>query len=145
MKKYLIIAASAFLFACGNEGGDKTETKTEAKTDAQTSADAGTASQPTFPPGITQADYDKGLQLIAGSDCLTCHNINQKSPGGGPPYAEVAKKYEPTDDNIKMLAGKIIAGGQGVWGQIPMTAHDGLPEEDAKTMVKYIMTLKNVK
>lgn len=144
MKKYLIILASAFLFACGNEGGDKTETRTEAKTDTQTTADAGaTTTQPSFPPGITQADYDKGLQLIAGSDCLTCHKINEKFQG--PSYVEVANKYEPTEENIKMLAGKIIAGGQGVWGSIPMTPHDGMPEEDAKTMVKYIMTLKNVK
>lgn len=143
MKKYLIILSSAlFLFACGNEG-DKKDT-TETKSDTKTSADAGsTDSKPTFPPGITQADYDKGLQLIAGSDCLTCHKINEKFQG--PAYVEVAKKYEPTEDNIKMLAGKIIAGGQGVWGSIPMTPHDGLPEEDAKTMVKYIMTLKNVK
>lgn len=145
MKKYLIILSSAFLFACGNEGGDKTDTKTDVKTDTQTTANAGATAQPTFPPGITQADYDKGLQLIAGSDCLTCHQINQKSPGGGPPYFEVANKYEPTEANIKMLAGKIITGGQGVWGSIPMTPHDGLPEEDAKTMVKYVMTLKNMK
>jgi cytochrome c len=142
MKKYLIILSSAFLFACGNEGGDKTTTKTDTPA---TTADAGATAQPSFPAGITQADYDKGLQLIAGSDCLTCHQINQKSPGGGPPYVEVAKKYEATDDNIKMLAGKIITGGSGVWGTIPMTPHDGLPEEDAKTMVKYIMTLKNMK
>lgn len=143
MKKYIIILSSAFfLFACGNEG-DKKDT-TETKADTKTTADAGSAdAKPTFPPGITQADYDKGLQLIAGSDCLTCHKINEKFQG--PAYAEVAKKYEPTEENIKMLAGKIIAGGQGVWGSIPMTPHDGLPEEDAKTMVKYIMTLKNVK
>lgn len=143
MKKYLIILASAFLFACGNEGGDKAETKTETKTDTKTNDDAVASAQPNFPPGITQADYDKGLELIAGSDCLTCHKINEKFQG--PSYVEVANKYEPTDENIKMLAGKIITGGTGVWGSIPMTPHDGMPEEDAKTMVKYIMTLKNVK
>lgn len=144
MKKYLIICASAFFFACGNEG-DKTTTSTETATKSETpaTADAGTAAQPSFPPGITQADYDKGLQLIAGSDCLTCHKINEKFQG--PSYVEVAKKYEPTEENIKMLAGKIIAGGSGVWGSIPMTPHDGLSEEDAKTMVKYVMTLRNMK
>jgi cytochrome c len=41
-----------------------------------------------------------------------------------------------------MLAAKIIAGGKGVWGNIPMTAHPTLSVDDAKAMVQYIMLLK---
>ena len=44
-----------------------------------------------------------------------------------------------------MLAGKIIKGGTGVWGQVPMLPHDGLPQEDAEAMVKYVLSLKNQK
>ena len=80
------------------------------------------------------------MELIAKSDCLTCHKVGEKLIG--PSYKDVAAKYESNDENIAMLAGKIIKGGQGVWGQIPMTAHQQLSEADAKQMVKYILLLK---
>ena len=60
----------------------------------------------------------------------------------GPSYADVAAKYESTEENIAMLAQKVIAGGQGVWGEVPMPPHPGLSEEDAKDMVAYVLLLK---
>lgn len=54
---------------------------------------------------------------------------------------EVAKKYETTDANIKMIAQRIINGGSGVWGDIPMSAHTDLSQEDAKKMARYILSL----
>jgi cytochrome c len=60
----------------------------------------------------------------------------------GPAYKEVAAKYENTDANVTLLAEKIIKGGQGNWGNIPMTPHPTLNEADAKQMVKYILLLK---
>ncbi len=85
-------------------------------------------------------DYVKGLELIGKSDCLTCHKVSDKLIG--PSYKEVAAKYENTEENITMLSGKIIKGGQGVWGTVPMTAHPTVTEDDAKAMVKYILLLK---
>lgn len=140
MKKTWIIFLSAFIFAC-NSGGDDKATPGADTTAATTSEE--TTGGTTLPPGITQADYDKGLNLIATSDCLTCHQINTKLQG--PAYAEIAKKYEPTDENITLLAGKIIKGGSGVWGQVPMLAHPDIPEDEAKAMVKYVLSLKNTK
>ncbi|MFX5761018.1 c-type cytochrome, partial [Acinetobacter baumannii] len=80
----------------------------------------------------TNPDYQKGLELIGKSDCLTCHKVSEKLIG--PAYKDVAAKYENTPENIKMLAGKIIKGGQGVWGAVPMTAHPQLSEADAEQM-----------
>jgi cytochrome c len=60
----------------------------------------------------------------------------------GPSYADVAAKYENTEENVTMLAGKIIAGGAGVWGEVMMSPHPSLSEEDAKDMVRYILLLK---
>jgi cytochrome c len=71
---------------------------------------------------------------------LTCHKVSEKNIG--PAYKDVAAKYENTEENVKMLAGKIIKGGQGVWGAIPMTPHSSLSEADAEQMVKYILLLK---
>lgn len=141
MKKTWIIFLSAFIFACNSGGDDKATTG--ADTSASTPNEGTVTDNPGLPAGITQADYDKGLNLVATSDCLTCHQINTKSTG--PAYADIAKKYEPTEENITMLAGKIIKGGTGVWGQVPMTPHDGLPEDEAKAMVKYVLSLKNAK
>ena len=132
MKQSLVILLSAFLLSCGGGEGEKTVKEDEKKDEA---------TGPSFPAGITQADYDKGLNLVATSDCLTCHKINEKFTG--PSYAEIAQKYEPTKENITLLAGKIITGGSCVWGTVPMTPHDGLPQEDAEAMVKYVMCLKN--
>ena len=80
--------------------------------------------------------------MIGKSDCLTCHKINEKSTG--PAYSDVAAKYAPAaDTTIQRLAGKIIKGGAGVWGTIPMTPHPQVPQADAEQMVKYILLLKN--
>ena len=80
----------------------------------------------------------RGLALIESSDCLSCHTTATKMIG--PSYQEVADRY--TDADIDYLANKIIDGGKGVWGDIPMTAHPGVNKENARQMVKYILSLK---
>jgi cytochrome c len=81
-----------------------------------------------------------GERLIAKSDCVGCHKLDKKMIG--PSYVEIAKKYPNNDKNVNYLAGKIIKGGAGVWGTIPMSAHASLKKEDAKSMAQYILGLK---
>jgi len=81
-----------------------------------------------------------GERLIAKSDCVGCHKLDKKMIG--PSYVEIAKKYPNNDKNVNYLAGKIIKGGAGVWGAIPMSAHASLKKEDAKSMAQYILGLK---
>jgi cytochrome c len=81
-----------------------------------------------------------GEALIKKSDCLACHNAKVKIVG--PSYASVAAKYPATPANIDKLANKIIAGGAGSWGEVPMSPHPALSIGDAKEMVKYILSLK---
>ena len=126
MKKISIALFALLLVGACSSGGDKKE-----EAPAPASSGSSLSSNP---------DYQKGLELIAKSDCLTCHKVGEKLIG--PSYKEVAAKYESNDENIALLAGKIIKGGQGVWGQIPMTAHPQVSEADAKQMVKYILLLK---
>jgi len=127
MKKVLItLVAGIALVACGGNKENK-ETTTETAATAASSL----SSNP---------DYQKGLELVGKSDCLTCHKANEKNIG--PAYKDVAAKYENTDENVKMLAEKIIKGGSGNWGAIPMTAHPALSQEDAEAMVKYVLLLK---
>ena len=86
----------------------------------------------------TAAGKHEGLVLIEGADCLSCHKTDAKLVG--PSYEEVAAKYTAAD--VDMLADKIINGGQGNWGEVPMTPHAGMSKENAKKMVEYILTLK---
>lgn len=130
MKKILLMAGiSTLIFACG--GSSDGEKKTGSATTEAAPAEAPAA----------DAANDKAIELIAGSDCLTCHKVNEKVIG--PSYVDVAKKYEATDANIKLLADKIINGGSGVWGEVAMAGHPQISEDDAQTIVKYILSLKN--
>lgn len=83
----------------------------------------------------------RGANLIENSDCKTCHNQTERTVG--PSYLEVAERYPTSAGTIRQLSAKIMDGGSGVWGQVPMTAHPDLTEGDAGTMVRYILALDN--
>lgn len=85
--------------------------------------------------------YQKGFALVKQSDCLTCHQVDAK--GIGPSYKEIAQKYAGASDaQLYAVSQKIIQGGAGVWGQVPMTAHPALSSDDAQAMLQYILLLK---
>lgn len=131
MKKYYVaIAMLVFIGACSSNSTDNKDK------DAKSAAPAPAADAISSNP-----DYQKGLALIATSDCLTCHKVNEKLTG--PAYRDVANKYENTEANVAMLAEKIIKGGQGVWGTIPMTPHAQMSQADAEQMAKYVLLLRN--
>ncbi len=91
----------------------------------------------------SKADIEAGKLLISKSDCFACHKPDTKLVG--PSYAEIGKKYTATDANITLLSGKVIKGGSGTWGQIPMAAHPQVTQVDAKKMVRYILSLSTAK
>ncbi|MCW3082082.1 c-type cytochrome [Segetibacter sp.] len=130
MKKlFVILSFSCVVISCG--GNDSNDSKENSKEEAKQGAAA---------PAAKSADYQKGLELVAQSDCFTCHDVSQKKIG--PAYKDVAAKYQMSDEVVENLAGKVIKGGAGVWGPIAMTPHPQLSNDDAKTMVKYILALK---
>ena len=81
-----------------------------------------------------------GQELIAMSDCATCHTTKEKHIG--PSYADISKRYRNDPGAFNKLAGKIINGGKGVWGDIPMIPHKDISRKEAELMVKYIMSIK---
>jgi cytochrome c len=130
LKKYFVaIALLVFIGACSSNNANDNKT-TEATAAAAAPANA-LSSNP---------DYQKGVQLIAKSDCLTCHKTDTKIIG--PAYKDVAAKYENTEANVTLLASKIMKGGTGVWGQIPMTPHAAMSEADAIALAKYVLLLR---
>lgn len=131
---FAVLALAGLTFACG--GGEKgTETSAEATAAAPVVVEVSLEDQHKDNP-----IYIKGLEKVKGSDCTGCHQVERKLIG--PSYADVAAKYENTEANVAMLAQKVINGGVGVWGEIPMSAHVGLSEEDATDMVRYILLLR---
>ena len=139
MKKILVIIFAMTLstwtiMSCGEK---KDEAKTE-EGDAYGDYETAEAEKPSADDLIAQ-----GKTLVDASDCKTCHHATNKIIG--PSHTDVAKKYEFTQGNIAMLAGKIIAGGQGVWGEVPMTAHPDITKADAEKMAMYVLSLDGEK
>lgn len=119
---------TAGIISCGGNNDSKTTTSENNATSTAT------------PAAAADPEAEKGLALVAQSDCFTCHKVAEASTG--PAYQAVAEKYPNNDAVVDSLAGKIITGGAGNWGQVPMTPHPQLSKEDARTMVKYILSLK---
>ncbi len=131
---------AAGLYACG--GGENKETAEVKPISNATQEEPAKVEEKVEPAKVEEkaAPAKDGLALINGSDCRTCHKDDVKLIG--PAYKDVANKYENTSKNVKMLAEKVIKGGQGVWGEIPMAGHPNLAEADAEAMVTYVLSLK---
>ena len=80
-----------------------------------------------------------GLYLMNSSDCKSCHVLDKTSVG--PSFMAVASKYKNDPAAVQKLAEKVVAGGSGVWGEHAMAAHPNISQENAETMVKYILSL----
>ena len=133
MKKVIFtLMIAAGIYACGSSNTETTEQKPISNATEEPAPKAEEAA-----PAVAKKD---GKALIEGSDCRTCHKDDAKLIG--PAYKDVAKKYPSTPENIKTLAQKVMNGGQGNWGEIPMAGHPNLSMEDASAMVEYILSMK---
>ncbi|MDO8385126.1 MAG: c-type cytochrome [Polaromonas sp.] len=80
------------------------------------------------------------LQLATAKNCMACHAVATKLVG--PSYKDVAAKYAGQKDAVDKLASKIIKGGSGVWGPVPMPANAQVNADDAKKLAAWVMTQK---
>ena len=85
-------------------------------------------------PAFAQAD------LAQKKNCMACHAIDKKLVG--PAYKDVAAKYAGQKDAVDKLAQKVVKGGSGAWGAVPMPANPQVTEAEAKQLVQWILTLK---
>jgi cytochrome c len=85
-------------------------------------------------PALASAD------LAQKKNCMACHAVDKKLIGPG--YKEVAAKYAGQKDAADKLAQKIVKGGAGVWGQVPMPANPQVTDAEAKQLAAWVMSLK---
>jgi cytochrome c len=88
--------------------------------------------------GSTSAFAD--LKLATEKNCMACHSVEKKVLG--PAYKDIAAKYAGQKDALTKLSVKVIKGGTGVWGQVPMPANAQVTPEEAKTLVAWILATK---
>ena len=83
---------------------------------------------------------DAGLDLAKAKNCLACHAVNNKVVG--PAYKDVAAKYAGQKGIEDKLVQKVMKGGSGVWGAVPMPANPQINDAEAHTLVKWVLSQK---
>jgi cytochrome c len=86
--------------------------------------------------GAAMANAD----LAKAKNCLACHAVATKLVG--PAYKDVAAKYAGQKDAEAKLVQKVIKGGSGAWGPVPMPANPQVSDAEAHTLVKWILSQK---
>ena len=84
---------------------------------------------------VASAPAFANKELATKSGCMACHAVDKKLVG--PAYQDVAKKYKPADE--AKLVEKVMKGGSGVWGPIPMPPNVTVKPDDVKTLVKWVL------
>jgi cytochrome c len=75
--------------------------------------------------------------LATAKNCMACHAVERKVVG--PSYKDVAKKYAGQKDAAAKLADKIMKGGSGVWGAVPMPANPQVNAAEAKKLASWVL------
>ena len=82
-------------------------------------------------------DAARATMLTNSNACMGCHTIKRKMVG--PSFDDVTARYKADPAAVDKLAAKIIKGGAGVWGMIPMPSHPAMSKTDAQTIATWIM------
>jgi cytochrome c len=79
--------------------------------------------------------------LALRNHCDECHTV--AAARIGPPFVAVAARHRAEGAGaIEPLVQKIIHGGAGNWGNVPMVPNERISVEDAHTLVRWILTLR---
>ena len=79
-------------------------------------------------------------ELSQKKNCMACHAIDKKLVG--PSYKAVAAKYANDKEAVAKLAEKIVKGGSGVWGPVPMPANTQVSAAEARQLAEWVVSNK---
>ncbi len=115
--------------AGSTEGGTTQLAQAGSGASSAGAAAGGGAAQP-----VTQ---EQALALMKKHNCSSCHAVDKKLVG--PSYKDVAAKYKGDPSAEAKLIDKVVKGGSGVWGPVPMPPHPTVPKEDIQAIVDWIL------
>lgn len=78
--------------------------------------------------------------LAKAKNCMACHAVASKLVG--PAFKDVAAKYAGQKDAESKLVGKVLKGGSGSWGAVPMPANPQVTEAESRTLIKWVLAQK---
>lgn len=89
---------------------------------------------------LTSTAAMANADLAKAKNCMACHAVGNKVVG--PSFKDVAAKYAGQKDAEDKLTQKVLKGGSGAWGAVPMPANAQVSEAEARALVKWTLSLK---
>ena len=88
--------------------------------------------------GASSAWADQAL--ATSKNCLACHAPDRKVVG--PSFKDVSAKYANDKAAADKMAYKIVKGGVGAWGAVPMPANPQVSEAESKKLAAWVLSFK---
>jgi cytochrome c len=89
---------------------------------------------------VVSSDAFASQELVRSKNCVACHHPERRMVG--PSFAAIAGRYANDDTAVRVLSQRVLEGGSGQWGQMPMPAQSDLTQAEAEALVQYILSLK---
>jgi len=90
--------------------------------------------------GLASMPVWSNADLARSKSCLACHSVDKKIIG--PAFKDVAARYAGNSGAVDMLAAKIVNGGSGVWGAVPMPANPSVTPQQARQLAEWVLGTK---
>ncbi len=79
-------------------------------------------------------------ELARSKNCVACHAVERKMIG--PSYKAIAARYADDDSAVRILSERVLKGGVGVWGQMPMPPQPNVSHDEAEALAKWVLSQK---
>lgn len=90
---------------------------------------------------LVSAADPEGAALAEKNRCIACHDTDRTLIG--PSYKAIAARHSANKElMVEVLAQKIILGGAGNWGVVPMVPNEHVSLEEARAISRWILDLQ---
>lgn len=93
-------------------------------------------------PGASAQQAADSEALATLKRCNACHSLDETLIG--PPYRAIAARHTGERElKVEALARKVIHGGGGNWGVVPMVPNEHVSLDEARQIVTWILSLND--
>jgi cytochrome c len=121
----------------GSVDGNAEKVRDHARSTLAVAKAPATAGQGSAKETPANESAQRAMALLGDKGCVACHAKDTKSLG--PSFMDIAAKYKGQETAVDKLVTKVKKGGSGAWGAIPMPPHPKLSDDDAKSMIEWIL------